>query len=408
MGDHDLRVAGADGRDRRPGAARRRRGGDRPLGAAPRRDRRGHRRPGVLRAFWDGDEVGAIPARLLTDECPRYAVERSARVPPRGAPDGRCRRPRERSARAARLAAACARARSSPPLRPARPVAHRAPPRPRRGRAAAAARSTAGSPSRSTGRAARLARPAPRRRSSRSSRRRATSPAPAASRSASPTASTSATRRSPRSAGSSPRRSRGWRSPARRSASRSSRATSRSTTTPTAARSTRRPSSAASGSSRTCAACRGGWREGDAILLARSRSPLTFAGSEAQARWGTLGGSPSLDLASRGRARPPRDARSRRCASLVHDAAEGGLAVALAEAALWSGRRRRARARRRPAHAVRRGRRPGHRRAAPRRDVEPDPTGADVDVARIGVVGGDAILGDRRSTSSQSAYEGSR
>src|SRR6478672_1209300 len=37
---------------------------------------------GVLRALWEGDEVGAIPARLLTDECPRYAVEREARVPP--------------------------------------------------------------------------------------------------------------------------------------------------------------------------------------------------------------------------------------------------------------------------------------------------------------------------------------
>ena len=37
---------------------------------------------GLLRATWDGEEVGAIPARLLTDECPRYAVEREPRVPP--------------------------------------------------------------------------------------------------------------------------------------------------------------------------------------------------------------------------------------------------------------------------------------------------------------------------------------
>src|SRR6187431_3075026 len=37
---------------------------------------------GVLRALWDGEEVGAIPARLLTDECPRYAVERAPRIPP--------------------------------------------------------------------------------------------------------------------------------------------------------------------------------------------------------------------------------------------------------------------------------------------------------------------------------------
>ena len=41
-----------------------------------------------------------------------------------------------------------------------------------------------------------------------------------------------------------------------------------------------------------------GWREGDAIVLARSRSRLTLAGSEAQARWGALGGTPSLDLSS--------------------------------------------------------------------------------------------------------------
>ena len=36
---------------------------------------------GLLRAFWHEDEVGAIPARLLTDECPRYPVEREPRVP---------------------------------------------------------------------------------------------------------------------------------------------------------------------------------------------------------------------------------------------------------------------------------------------------------------------------------------
>ena len=32
---------------------------------------------GELRALWDGDVAGAIPARFLTDDCPRYAVERS-------------------------------------------------------------------------------------------------------------------------------------------------------------------------------------------------------------------------------------------------------------------------------------------------------------------------------------------
>ena len=93
----------------------------------------------------------------------------------------------------------------------------------------------------------------------------------------------------------------------------------------------------------------GGWREGDAILLVRSRSPLTLAGSEAQARWGTLGG---LTVA-RPRRRRSRSSgtttRMAQSASLVHDVSEGGLAVALAEAALWSGVGADARPRRRPA-----------------------------------------------------------
>jgi phosphoribosylformylglycinamidine synthase len=33
---------------------------------------------GELRAFWEDEVVGAIPARLLTDECPRYEVDREA------------------------------------------------------------------------------------------------------------------------------------------------------------------------------------------------------------------------------------------------------------------------------------------------------------------------------------------
>ncbi len=36
---------------------------------------------GELRAFWDGEIVGAIPARHLTDECPRYPVARTEREP---------------------------------------------------------------------------------------------------------------------------------------------------------------------------------------------------------------------------------------------------------------------------------------------------------------------------------------
>ena len=80
----------------------------------------------------------------------------------------------------------------------------------------------------------------------------------------------------------------------------------------------------------------GRWQAGDTLLLA-GRPELYFDGSEAQALWGTLEGQPAqLDLAAEAalvhflwRAAPQL--------SLAHDAAEGGLAVALAEAALWSG-----------------------------------------------------------------------
>ena len=78
------------------------------------------------------------------------------------------------------------------------------------------------------------------------------------------------------------------------------------------------------------------WREGDEILLAGA-SPVALAGSEYQARWGEVGGRPArLDLAAEAslveflwRAAP-------QC-SLVHDVSQGGLAVCLAEAAIYSG-----------------------------------------------------------------------
>jgi phosphoribosylformylglycinamidine synthase II len=80
----------------------------------------------------------------------------------------------------------------------------------------------------------------------------------------------------------------------------------------------------------------GRWREGDVVLLAGSPETL-LAGSEYQALYGEPGGRPArLDLDAEAllveflwRASP--------LLSLAHDAAEGGLAVALAEAAIWSG-----------------------------------------------------------------------
>jgi phosphoribosylformylglycinamidine (FGAM) synthase-like enzyme len=62
VGDHDLRVAGADGRRRAAADARGGGGGLRALGAA-------------LRCLHGETVVGSIPAAFLTDECPRYEVE---------------------------------------------------------------------------------------------------------------------------------------------------------------------------------------------------------------------------------------------------------------------------------------------------------------------------------------------
>jgi phosphoribosylformylglycinamidine synthase len=79
-----------------------------------------------------------------------------------------------------------------------------------------------------------------------------------------------------------------------------------------------------------------GWRAGDAILLAEA-SQTTLAGSELQARYGEPGGSPPpLDLEAEARL-VAFLWRAAPLATLVHDAAEGGLAVCLAEAALFSG-----------------------------------------------------------------------
>jgi len=80
----------------------------------------------------------------------------------------------------------------------------------------------------------------------------------------------------------------------------------------------------------------GGWREGDIVLLAGAPG-LSLAGSEYQAVYGETGGSLApLNLTSEAvlveflwRAAP--------LLSLAHDAAAGGLAVALAEAGIWSG-----------------------------------------------------------------------
>jgi phosphoribosylformylglycinamidine synthase II len=78
-----------------------------------------------------------------------------------------------------------------------------------------------------------------------------------------------------------------------------------------------------------------GWRDGDSLLVAEA-SPLSLAGSEYQALYGEVGGSPGpLDLDAEARLVSYLWRVAPLC-SLVHDASEGGLAVCLAEAALYS------------------------------------------------------------------------
>ncbi len=78
-----------------------------------------------------------------------------------------------------------------------------------------------------------------------------------------------------------------------------------------------------------------GWREGDVILLAGA-SPVALPGSEYQARWGEVAGRPArLDLAAEASLVEFLWRAASQC-SLVHDVSHGGLAVALAEAAVHS------------------------------------------------------------------------
>jgi phosphoribosylformylglycinamidine synthase subunit PurL len=80
----------------------------------------------------------------------------------------------------------------------------------------------------------------------------------------------------------------------------------------------------------------GSWQAGDVVLVVGG-GHVSLAGSEYQALYGETGGAPApLDLAAEARLIEFLW-RSAPHLSLAHDAAEGGLAVALAEAALASG-----------------------------------------------------------------------
>ena len=79
VGGDDQREPGADGRGRPPADARQRARRLRALGAAHTRSSARSPTRGLLRALWEEEVVGEIPARLLTDECPRYRVEPAPR-----------------------------------------------------------------------------------------------------------------------------------------------------------------------------------------------------------------------------------------------------------------------------------------------------------------------------------------
>jgi phosphoribosylformylglycinamidine synthase subunit PurL len=82
----------------------------------------------------------------------------------------------------------------------------------------------------------------------------------------------------------------------------------------------------------------GRWQEGDVVLLASApKVSLTLAWSEYQALYGTPGGGrPRLDLGAE-RTLVEFLWRSAPILSLAHDVSAGGAAVALAQASLWSG-----------------------------------------------------------------------
>ncbi len=133
------------------------------------------------------------------------------------------------------------------------------------------------------------------------------------------------------------------------------------------------------------------WKAGDVVMLASTGTPA-FPGSEVQARYGTISGAPpTLDLEAEAALIAFVAAAAPRC-SLAHDVSDGGLAVALAEAALHSGVGATLDLPDDPRTLFGEG--CGQViLALPPGQVETDPLGSDVALRRIGEVGGDEILG---------------
>jgi phosphoribosylformylglycinamidine synthase subunit PurL len=135
----------------------------------------------------------------------------------------------------------------------------------------------------------------------------------------------------------------------------------------------------------------GAWIPGDVILLASTGTP-GLAGSELQARYSTVSGTPpSLDLHAEAELVRFVTAAAPRC-TLAHDVSGGGLAVALAEAALHSGVGARLDLPGDPLTLFGEGCGQVVLAVAPAQ-VEIDPLGSEIGVRRIGEVGGEEILG---------------
>jgi phosphoribosylformylglycinamidine synthase len=134
-----------------------------------------------------------------------------------------------------------------------------------------------------------------------------------------------------------------------------------------------------------------GWQEGDVLLLATAGEP-GLAGSEYQARYGEVSGTPpALDLEAEA-ALVELLWRTAPRASLVHDVSDGGLAVCLAEMALHSRLGATVHLPDDPVTLFGEG---GGRAviALPSHMVEIDPIGSDVPLRRMGEVGGETVLG---------------
>jgi len=79
-----------------------------------------------------------------------------------------------------------------------------------------------------------------------------------------------------------------------------------------------------------------GWHEGDSLFVVEG-SPVSLAGSEYQALYGEVGGTPAPLVFEREARLVSFLWQAASLSTLVHDVSEGGLAVCLAEAALHSG-----------------------------------------------------------------------